>query len=87
MKNKIKLKRIVMLLAVLLVLLVPYSAFAAQTTLTTTVPSEFPVKIEIEGWGSVIVDDAEYTESTDITVKRNENIKYIFVSATLITMS
>ena len=50
------------------------SAFAAETTLTTTVPSEFSVKIEIEGKGSVIVSGVEYSENAEIVVKRNEEI-------------
>lgn len=81
MKTKTKFKRTVMLLAVLLLMLIPFSAFAAETTLTTTVPSEFSVKIEIEGKGSVIVDGVEYSENAEIVVKRNEEISYKILSA------
>ena len=80
MKKQIKFKRTVMLLAVLLLSLIPLSAFAAETTLTTTVPSEFSVKIEIEGKGSVIVDGVEYSENAEIVVKRNEEISYKILS-------
>ena len=80
MKKQIKFKRTVMLLAVLLLTLIPFSAFAAETTLTTTVPSEFSVKIEIEGKGSVIVDGVEYSENAEIVVKRNEEISYKILS-------
>lgn len=81
MKTKTKLKRTVMLLAVLLLALIPFSAFAAETTLSTTVPSEFSVKIEIEGKGSVIVDGVEYFENAEIVVDRNEEISYKILSA------
>ena len=81
MKKQNKFKRTVMLLAVLLLTLIPLSAFAAETTLTTTVPSEFFVKIEIEGKGSVIVDGVEYSENAEIVVKRNEEISYQIVPA------
>ena len=76
MKTRSKFKCIVILLTVLLILMVPFYAFAAETTLTATVPSEFLMNIEIEGRGSVTVDGREYFESTEIAVKRNENISY-----------
>lgn len=81
MKKQTEFKRTVMLLAALLLTLIPFSAFAAKTTLTTTVPSEFSVKIEIEGKGSVIVDGVEYSENAEIAVQRNEEISYKILSA------
>lgn len=81
MKKQNKFKRTVMLLAVFLLTQIPFSAFAAETTLTTTVPSEFSVKIEIEGKGSVISDGVEYSENAEITVKRNEDVSYKIVPA------
>lgn len=76
MKKQIKLKRTIMLLAVLLFMLIPLSAFAAETTLSTTIPLKFTVKIEIYGKGSVIVEGVEYSQNAEIVVKRNERISY-----------
>jgi len=77
MKKKFSFKRTVVLLTVLLIFaILPFSVSALETTLTTTVPSEFSVELEIEGNGSVKVGDKTYSESTKVTVKRNEWISY-----------
>lgn len=68
-----------MLLAVLLIFaMLPFGVSALETTLTTTVPSEFSVKLEIEGNGSIKVGDKTYFENTKITVKRNEWVSFAF---------
>ena len=44
---------LLLLLAVLCIACMPLTAFAHETTLTTTVPSQCPMKIEIIGNGKV----------------------------------
>ncbi len=68
-----------MLLALLFCFLIPVSAFAAETTLTTTVPSDISLKIQISGKGSVFVNGKEYKKSKEITLKRSGEILYKIV--------
>lgn len=70
----------VMLLVVLLSCVIPLSALAAETELTTTVPSEFFLSIEIEGKGTVSVNGTEYTESTQIIIKRHEQTDFLLTA-------
>ena len=74
MKKRKSFKCTVLILAVLLFFSI--GASALETTLTTTVPSEFLIKLEINGNGNVKVEDKTYFENTDIVVKRNEWISY-----------
>lgn len=67
-KNKIW---VVLLIAILTVCCIPFSAFAPETTLTTSVPSQFSVKLEIEGNGKIEVNGKSYTKNTTIEVDRH----------------
>ena len=72
-KNKIC---AVLLAAILIICCVPFPAFASKTTLTTTVPEHFFVKLEIEGNGKVEVNGKSYTESTVIEVNRHTKTEF-----------
>ncbi len=72
-KNKIC---AVLLAAILIICCVPFPAFASKTTLTTTVPAQFSVKLEVEGNGKVEVNGKSYTESTVIEVNRHTKTEF-----------
>ena len=76
-KNKIC---AVLLIAILLVACIPVSVFASETTLTTTVPSQVSVKLEIEGNGKIEVNGKSYTESTTIEVNRHTKTEFYIIS-------
>lgn len=71
MKKKNSLKVLAVLLIVFIYTL-PFSVFAAETTLTTTVPSEFSMKIEIIGSGCVSIGGKSYFNNTEIKIPRHE---------------
>ena len=66
----------VLLAAILIICCVPFPAFASKTTLTTTVPAQFSVKLEVEGNGKVEVNGKSYTESTVIEVNRHTKTEF-----------
>lgn len=66
----------VLLIAMLFVFCVPLTAFAAETTITTTVPSEFPLKIEIEGSGTVEFAGKRYNKSTELMLLRHRDYSF-----------
>lgn len=66
----------VLLAAILIICCVPFPAFASKTTLTTTVPAQFSVKLEVEGNGKVEVYGKSYTESTVIEVNRHTKTEF-----------
>ena len=72
-KNKIC---AVLLIAILTVCCIPFPAFASETTLTTTVPSQISVKLEIEGNGKIEVNGKSYTESATIEVDRHTRTEF-----------
>lgn len=49
----------------------PLTAYAQDTKLTTTVPSQFLLKIEIDGKGKVQVGEKCFSETTTVSVKRH----------------
>lgn len=53
-----------------IVMLLPVTAWAQETTLTTVVPSSHILHIELIGDGTVIVDGVAYTKTADIQVQR-----------------
>lgn len=75
-KNKIC---AVLLVAVLIICCIPLPALASETTLTTTVPAQFSVKLEIEGNGKVEVNGKSYTESTTIEVNRHTKTEFCLI--------
>lgn len=75
-KKKVSL---LLLLAVLCIACMPLTAFAHETTLTTTVPSQCPMKIEIVGNGKVEVEGTSYTETSIVQVKRHTETEFVFI--------
>ena len=66
----------VLLAAILIICCIPFPAFASKTTLTTTVPAQFSVKLEVEGNGKVEVNGKSYTENTTIEVDRHTKTEF-----------
>lgn len=75
-KNKIC---AVLLIAILTVCCIPFPALASETTLTTTVPSQVSVKLEIEGNGKIEVNGKSYTENTTIEVDRHTKTEFCLI--------
>ena len=59
-----------LLFLVLIVVLLPVSVWAQETTLTTVVPSSHILHLELTGEGTIIVDGVAYTQSADIQIQR-----------------
>ena len=55
----------------LLVMVLPVTVFAQETTLTTTVPSGHILHIEVTGDGTIIIDGVTYTQAADLQVQRH----------------
>ena len=67
--------RIILSLLAALLLCLPVVSFAAETTLTTTVPSDFTLNVDIQGKGTVIVDGNAYNTDTALTIERLKETK------------
>lgn len=70
---------LLLLLAVLCIACMPLTALAHETTLTTTVPSQCPMKIEIIGNGKVDVEGVSYTETSIVQVKRHTETEFVII--------
>ena len=70
--KKHRLAAAVMLLLCLLICSV--TAYASDTELTTTVPTEHTVQLKVDGRGSVVIDGAAYSQNAAIPVKRFSTI-------------
>ena len=68
-----------LLIAILMFCCIPFTAHAAETILTTTVPSQVPIKLEIEGNGRIEVNGKSYTESTTVQVNRHAKTEFIII--------
>ena len=53
-----------------IVMLLPITVWAQETTLTTVVPSSHTIHIELTGEGTIFVDGVAYTKTVDIQVQR-----------------
>lgn len=73
--RKLNYKRIILSLLAALLLCLPVVSFAAEITLTTTVPSDFTMNVDIQGKGTVIVDGNAYNTDTALTIERLKEIK------------
>ena len=72
MKRKSPAYRIVQaFVLVLIVMLLPFSVWAQETTLTVNVPSAHTLHIELIGNGRVIVDGVPYEETVNIQINRH----------------
>ena len=63
-------KLIQVLILVAIVMLLPVTVWAQETTLTTVVPSSHILPLELTGEGAVVVDGVAYTQSADIQIQR-----------------
>ena len=75
-KNKIC---AVLLIAILTVCCISFPAFASETTLTTSAPSQFSVKLEIEGNGKIEVNGKSYTKNTTIEMDRHAKTEFCLI--------
>ena len=63
-------KLIQALILAAIVMLLPVTVWAQETTLTTVVPSSHVLHLELTGEGTVVVDGVAYTQSADIQIQR-----------------
>ena len=63
-------KLITALILVAIVMLLPVTVWAQETTLTTVVPSSHTLHLELSGEGAIVVDGVAYTQSADIQIQR-----------------
>ena len=63
-------KLIQALILAAIVMLLPVTVWAQETTLTTVVPSSHILHLELTGEGTIIVDGVAYTQSADIQIQR-----------------
>ena len=71
MKRKSTACRIVQaFILVLIVMLLPITVWAQETTLTTTIPSSHTLHMEVTGNGTIKVDGVAYTTTADIQIQR-----------------
>ena len=63
-----KLSQVLILVAI--VMLLPVTVWAQETTLTTVVPSSHILHLELTGEGAIVVDGVAYTQSADIQIQR-----------------
>ena len=76
MKRKCTACRIVQaLILVAIIMLLPMTVWAQETTLTTVVPSSHLLHLELTGEGAIVVDGVAYTQSADIQIQRKSRPK------------
>ena len=63
-------KLIQALILAAIVMLLPVTVWAQETTLTTVVPSSHTLHLELSGEGTIVVDGVAYTQSADIQIQR-----------------
>lgn len=66
-----KLISVSLLFTFVMFICMPLTAFAQNTKLTTTVPPQFLLKIEIDGKGEIQVGEKCFSETTTVSVKRH----------------
>lgn len=59
------------LLLACMIILLPITVLAQETTLTAVVPSGHILHIELTGEGAIIVDGVAYTKSADVQIERH----------------
>lgn len=67
-------KNIIFLFLLLLAWLLPVTAAANTTTLSTSVPTTVSLTVEINGKGTVWVDDQKLTKTNTISIPRNQDV-------------
>ena len=63
-------KLIQALILAAIVMLLPVTVWAQETTLTTVVPSSHTLHLELSGEGTIVIDGVAYTQSADIQIQR-----------------
>ena len=63
-----KIVQIILLVAI--VMLLPTTVWAQETTLTTVVPGNHTMHLVLTGEGTIVVDGVAYTETVDVQVDR-----------------
>ena len=63
-------KLVQLLILAAIVMLLPVTVWAQETTLTTVVPSSHILHLELTGEGTIIVDGVAYTKTADVQVRR-----------------
>ena len=63
-------KLIQALILAAIVMLLPVTVWAQETTLTTVVPFSHILHLELTGEGAIVVDGVAYTQSADIQIQR-----------------
>ena len=63
-------KLVQLLILAAIVMLLPVTVWAQETTLTTVVPSSHTLHLELSGEGAIVVDGVAYTQSADIQIQR-----------------
>ena len=69
-RNNTACKLIQALILAAIVMLLPVTVWAQETTLTTVVPSSHILQLKLTGEGAIIVDGVAYTQSADIQMQR-----------------
>ena len=64
-----------------IVMLLPITVWAQETTLTTVVPSSHTIHIELTGEGTIFVDGVAYTKTVDIQVQRQHRPEISILAA------
>ena len=72
MKRVSAIHKIFLLAVIMICLFTPFTAFAQETVLKTTVPYKISLKIEIEGNGSVEVNGNKYSKTAEIIIEQND---------------
>lgn len=67
--------------ALVIFLYIPPTAFAQDTQLTTIVPSQFLLKIELDGKGEVQIGEKHFSTSTTISVNRHTETEIALIPA------
>ena len=66
---------------VAIVFVLPTAVWAQETSLTTTVPSSHILHIELNGEGTIIVDEVAYTKTADIQIQRQHRPEISILAA------
>lgn len=75
-------KNIISLFLLLLAWVLPVTAAASTTTLSTSVPTNISLTLEISGNGTVWVRNQKITKTSVVSIPRNEDITISFQSGT-----
>ena len=60
----------IIILIIAIVMLLPTTVWAQETTLTTVVPGNYTMHLVLTGDGTIVVDGVAYTETVDVQVDR-----------------